>query len=80
MYLFLEREEGREKEKERNQLVASCTTPTGDLAQNPRMCPDGEQNQWPFGSQAGAPSTEPHQPGLHTNFIQYFFISTLWTL
>ena len=38
IYLFLERREGREKERERNiyvqemhQLVASCTPPTGEL-------------------------------------------------
>ena len=36
---------------------------TGDLAQNPDMCPDWESNQQPFGSQASAQSTEPHQPG-----------------
>ena len=37
--------------------------PTGDLACNPGTCPDWESNQWPFGSQAGTQSTEPHQPG-----------------
>ena len=26
------------------------------------MCPDWESNQKPFGLQAGAESTEPHQP------------------
>ena len=35
-----------------------------DLARNPGMCPDWESNQRPFGSQAGAQSTEPHQAGL----------------
>ena len=34
-----------------------------DLAHNPGMCPDWESNQRPFGLQAGAQSTEPHQPG-----------------
>ena len=29
----------------------------------PRMCPDWESNQRPFGSQASAQSTEPRQPG-----------------
>ena len=42
--------------------------PAGDLAWNPGKCPDWESNQWPFGSQAGTQSPEPHQPGL-------FFIS-----
>ena len=38
--------------------------PTGDLARNPGICPDWESNQRPFGPQAGAQSTEPHQAGL----------------
>ena len=45
-------------------MVASRTPPTGDLARNPGMCPDWESHQGPFGSQAGAQSPEPHQPGL----------------
>ena len=44
-------------------MVASCVPPTGDLAPNPGMCPDWESNWRPFGSQAGAQSIEPHQPG-----------------
>ena len=32
------------------------------------MCPDWELNQRPFGSQAGAPFTEPHEPGLYSHF------------
>ena len=71
-YLFIFRERGgREKERERNinvwekdQLVASCTPPTGDLAHNPGMCPDWELNQWPFGLQANTQSTQPYQSGL----------------
>ena len=47
------REKGREKEGEKHHcVVASCTTPTGDLAQNPGMCPQWELNWRPFGSQA----------------------------
>ena len=38
-------------------------TPPGDLACNPGMCPDWGLNQWPFGSQASAQFTQPHQPG-----------------
>ena len=41
----------------------SCTH-TRDLASNPGTCPDWEWNWWPFGSQAGTQSTEPHHPGL----------------
>ena len=37
-YLFLDRGEGREKEKHQC-VVASCTPPTGDLARNPGLCP-----------------------------------------
>ena len=36
--------------------------PRQNLAHNPGMCPDWELNQQPFGSQASAQSTEPHQP------------------
>ena len=41
---------------------------TGDMACNPGMRPDWESNQWPFGSQASAQSTEPHQPEHHEIF------------
>ena len=43
IYLFLDRgrEEGREGEK-RQYVVAYHIPPTGDLAQNPGMCPDWE--------------------------------------
>ena len=44
-YLFLDRREGREKERERNiNVVAASVPPTGDLARNPGMCPDWELN------------------------------------
>ena len=75
IYLFF-RERGREEERERKKhqcVVASHTSPTGDLAHNPGMCPDWESNQWPFGSQAGAQSTEPHQPGLEKIFEKIFY-------
>ena len=38
--------------------------PAGELAWNPGMCPDWESHWPPFGSQASAQSTKPHQPGL----------------
>ena len=77
--LFLERGEGRDKERERNidvqeihQLVDSCTPSTGDLALNPGMCPDWESNQQCFGSQAGT------QPMSHTSqgytWISYMYL------
>ena len=65
-YLFIFRERGREGEGEggKHCLLASHTLPTGALARNPGMCPDWELNQRPFGSQAGAQSTELLQAGL----------------
>ena len=62
-YLFIFKDRGREEEREgekHQQVVASRTPPTRNLAHNPGMCTDWELNQQPFGSQAGAQSTEPH--------------------
>ena len=64
IYFWREGEGGRKRKKninvqETHWLVASCMPQTGDLAQ---------ANQWHFGSQSGAQSTEPHQPRL----ISYF--------
>ena len=77
IYLFLERGQGREKEREGNinmwekhWLVASCIPLTRNLG-NPDMCPDRGSNRWPWGSQAGTQSTEPCQPGL---FFFFFLI------
>ena len=44
-------------------------TLTGDLADNPGMCPDWESNWQAFGSQASAQSTEPQQSGLLPRFL-----------
>ena len=63
LFIFRERKRGRKKGKHQC-VVASQAPPTGDLACNLGMRPDWESNQRPFGSQAGAQSTEPHQPGL----------------
>ena len=54
--------------QEKDQLVASHTPPTRDLACNPAMCPDLESNWLPFGSQAGTQSTDPDHPGLYLTF------------
>ena len=65
LFIYLERGWEGEREGEKHQSVAaSRVPPTGDLACNPGMCPDWESNQQPFGSQASAQSTEPHQQGL----------------
>ena len=58
--LFLEKGEGKEKEKE--------TSMCGHLSSAPcwgpgPVCPDWELNWWPLGSQASTQSTELHQPG-----------------
>ena len=45
----------------------------GCLSRSPGMCPDWALNQPPFDSQAGAQSTEPHQPGLKHNFFKPHF-------
>ena len=79
-WFILERQEGREKEREGNidvweihRLVASHMPPTQDLACNPGMCPDQGTQWWPFSLQAGTQSTEPHQPGLFKkNFFNRF--------
>ena len=66
-YLFIFRERGREGEREGKKhqyVVASHVPTTVDLACIPSMCPDWESNQGPFGSQAGAQTTEPHLPEL----------------
>ena len=76
-FLFLDREEGRERGKHQC-VVASHVPHTGELACNPGMCPDWELIQQPFGSQASAQSTEPHQLGLKIN--KYIFLNCTYTL
>ena len=53
MYLLYERGEGRERN----------LAPDWGRSLQPSMCPDWESNLRLSGSQARAPSTEPHQPG-----------------
>ena len=78
-YLFLERGEGREKERERNINVwlPLMWPPTGHLAHNPGMCPDSELNRRPFGLQVSTPFTESHQPGLceEKNLKDFIYLS-----
>ena len=75
LFIFIFRERGIEGEKHRcardTLIIASRMPPTGDLALSPGMCPDLEQNQRPFGSQAGTQSTEPQQPGLFL-YLSYY--------
>ena len=67
IFIFREREGEREGEKHKC-MVASSTSPIGDLAHNPAMYPDWESNWRPFGLQANTQSTEPHQPGQYNEF------------
>ena len=56
IYLFLERGEGRVRERKRNiDQMLLARLPTGDL----------ESNQQPFRLRDDAQPTEPHQSGLH---------------
>ena len=48
---------------ERETLIGCLLfAPTLGPGPQPRMCPDRESNRQHFSSQAGAQSTEPHQP------------------
>ena len=69
-YLFLHREEGREKKRERNINVwlPLMRPPAGDLAHNPGTCPDWESNWRPFTLWDDAQPTEPSQAG-QGNFL-----------
>ena len=61
IYLFRDRGRDGEREGEKHQcVVASHVSPPRDLALNPGTCPDWESNWQPFGSQAGAQSTDLH--------------------
>ena len=75
IYLFSERGEGRGKEGEKHRCERatsiSCLLLTPNWGPGPQHKHVLRQGlkQWAFGSQAGAQSTEPHQPGLH--FVLY---------
>ena len=58
--------EGKEKERERSLIVwLPLTCPLMGTWPATQACAlDWDSNQWPFGSQAGTQSTDPHQPGL----------------
>ena len=60
MYVFMTEGKGGRKTS-----MCGCLlhTPTWGPGAQPRHVPWLESNQWPFGSQAGTQSTEPHQPG-----------------
>ena len=63
-----------EREGEKHPCVVDSLTPaTGDLAHNPGMCPDWELNERPFGSQAGAQSSEPTSQGSYCKISECLF-------
>ena len=83
IYLFLERGEGREEERERNinvrekhWSVASHTRPvwapsrSRDRTWSSDMCPDHESNWQPFALWDDAEPTEPRWSGLLLSFLQ----------
>ena len=64
IYLFLERGEGREKERERNSNVwLPLTSPQLGIWPATQACALTENRTSNSGSQAGSQSTELHQPG-----------------
>ena len=72
IYLFLERGEVREKERERNTNVwLPLTCPPGDLARNPGLCPDWESNWQPSGSQPMLNLLSYPSQGLYEYFKEY---------
>ena len=69
IYLFIYlRGEGREKERERNNVWLPLLSSPREPACNPGMCSDWELNQQLFGLQPGTQSTETHEPGLKIIF------------
>ena len=70
IYLFLERGEGREKEKRHINVWLPLAHPLlGTWPTTQAWALDWVLNQQPFGSQVGTQSTEPHQPGLNLDDI-----------
>ena len=77
LFIYFQTEGKRGRKRGRRTPVCGCllhAPHAGDLAQNPGMCPDWELNRQPFGLQASAQSTEPHQPGL---FIYFFYCCSI---
>ena len=81
IYLFLERREGREKERERNIDVRekhwSVASRLRTRPDNPGMCSDGESNRWPLTLWNDTQPTEPHWSGLFSKVKVNIIIPTL---
>ena len=69
LFIYVREREGERQGEKHRCAVASYVPLVGDLACNPGLCPDRELNWRPFVSEAGAPSTEPHQPGPTTVYF-----------
>ena len=65
LFIFRERKEGRKRDKNISVWLPLVHPSVGTWPATQVMCPDWESNQQSFGSQAGAQSTEPYQPGLY---------------
>ena len=63
IYLFISKQRGRERGRETSMCGYLSHALIGGLSHNPGMFPNWESKWWPFGLQAGAQSTELHQPG-----------------
>ena len=79
IYLFLERGDSGEKERERNidarekqQSVASPKRPDWVPNRHPGRCTDCESIQWPFTFEPNTQPTEPHWSGLEL-FLCFVF-------
>ena len=75
LFIYLEREEGKEKEREKHLLVAPHTPPHQGIGPQPRHVTDQELNQQIFALWDNAQPTDPYWSGLHINFEISFSIS-----
>ena len=71
IYLFLERQKGKEKERERNMDWLPLSSPGQGTLPTTQACAVTRLNWRPFGSQTGAESTEPHHPGLSSYYFTF---------
>ena len=73
IYLFLDRGEGREKERERsiNVWLLPTRPPLGTRPETQAQAPVWETNRQPSGSQGSVHSVEPHQEG--SSLFFFFF-------
>ena len=79
------REEGREKERGKHRCARETSiahfsqAPHWGPGCNAAICPNWESNQRPFGSQAGAQCTKPHQPGHKSNAVIQIYLCEINT-